>query len=290
MTAWTIGRHLKAEPVSDVYQAEKIQYGDLRTGWRFSAHVLSSSVSLEVTLDKGAAGLQYHIEADWNELGGETIPLLVFACPLAYESPSVLCDIPMGSIVRNEVNHDIPALSYCSALPAKKTVTPMALITDTKYGYRSFQNRICCSLINTSTDPDPAPERGKHEMNLWLTLGDKTPKGMHAIASFVNRPFRWVSDNPHKGTLPMEGQLLKTGLGSCVISSVAKNSREELEITLHEISGQESQVQITLPVSFKEAKLKDLTGKEIGKAGLSDKGQKVTASIQPYKIVMICLK
>lgn len=282
MTAWMIGKYHAVHPVTDIKYADRFGFGNLRTGYRFEANVLGSAVNCEVSLDKGAKAINYHVSVDWNELAGRFIPVLAFRLPIAYEAKEYLCDVPMGIARRKSENHDIPALTYTAALGEN---APIYLMTDSKYGYRAFENTIISTLINTAKNPDYNPERTKQEINLSIGIGSECPRGMADISERFNHPLRYVPTNPHKGTLHSVGQLLECDTGSAKITSITLSDDNKLLVRLNELCGDTACVKLKFEKNILSSRQVDLLGNTIGE--VIKKDDTVELSVRPYSITTV---
>jgi alpha-mannosidase len=284
--AWQIGKYLRKQPVDNLVKFTVFAKNKLRQGFSMEAKVLGSTIRTEVTLDCNSKALAFNATVDWNEVGGEQVPVLVYNIPLAYEAQGYLCDIPAGSIIREQRNGDIPALQYVSA--RRKEGNSISIVTDSKYGYRGYDNNLTSTLINTSTSPDPYPERGIHNIKLFVTVAPADAKGMEVLASDLNHPMSYVSTNPHKGTLPPEQSLLKVSGGSAVVSSVSSSSDGGLLVRLYETCGKNTSVQVEFSKRVKTAVYVDLGEKELpGHIVIEDKI--VQLQVQAYSIAAVKL-
>ena len=163
-SSWVIGKYHDINPVDNISRIDRFGFGRLKTGYRFEARVLNSTVRCEISLAAGVKSLTYSVSVDWNELAGRFVPMLALRMPVGYTAEKYLCDIPMGSILRDGGNHDFPALTYSAAIASDGAGDPLYVMTDSKYGYQLFDNTITATLINTAHNPDPDPERGHHEI------------------------------------------------------------------------------------------------------------------------------
>ena len=281
-SAWVIGKYHAVKPVTDLRRVDRFGFGNLRVGYRFDAKVLGSNVNCEITLDKGAKALNFHINADWNELAGRFVPMLAFRVPVAYRADEYLCDVPMGVAKRRGENHDIPALTYTAALGDD---SPVYVMTDSKYGYRAFEDTIISTLINTAHNPDHDPERGRHELSLAVGIGTPCPRGMADISERYNHPLRYVPTNPHKGSLKPTGSLLEADTNSARITSITLTGSGNLLIRLNELAGKTAKVTLKLNGSISSAREVDLLGNRIGDVEIN--GNTLSLEVKPYSITAV---
>lgn len=263
MDAWMIRRYLKTELLN-----QPIRLGDLRTGplqQSFTAEYRwgMSTVKVIPILQAGEKTVRFCIHADWNEIAGEkTLPVLTFGVPLAFETERFLFDVPGGVQYRAPRNQDVPALRYGAALRGDGTA--LALLPDSKYGYRAEKNSLSVTLINTSGDPDPYPDRGQHTVNIALAVTRENPAALSALADTLNQPVYFLSANSHAGTLPMEQSFLKLEGQSTVLSAVVPTQEPDvIQVRLYEVCGRDDRVTLRFHRAVLAAEPVDLNGNSV---------------------------
>lgn len=262
-SAWNIGRHLSEAPVDRCLEVRKVVDGQLRSAVKATYTVMSSTAEVTYTLDRNQRGVQVDLKVDWKEIGGQTVPVLDYRLPLAYEAKDYLYDIPAGSIVRPEVADDVPALQYGAALNEKGASA--VLISDSKYGYRGQHNALALTLINSSTSPDPYPERGIHHVKLFAGVTDGCPKATEELACRFNHPLAYQAGNCRKGTLPLELGMLSLEAGTSVLSAVTMADDGAVVVRLYETSGKDDAVTLHFGADVKSAASVNLLEQENGR-------------------------
>lgn len=225
-SAWQIGDTLVKTAVTDTANPHYTCGGPLRSGFGCDYRIRSSRVSVEYTLDAGDDFLRVYIHADWSEVGGEKIPVLVYGVPLRDDVRCFAYDVPAGSVERPAADADRPGLTHIAAVAAGETVP--AIVSDSKYGFRGMARdelrgepaRMQCTLINSAVNPDPYPERGIHDITLCLGYfaADPAERKRQAIAAFA--PAVYVSASRHAGSLAPTGTLFAADAGDAVISAM----------------------------------------------------------------------
>ena len=228
--AWNIGKYQRITPVDQLIRFRSGS-GALRSSVHFEAKVMSSIITADVRLDKGARHLTLSTTVDWKEIGGESIPVLAFALPLSYTATNYLYDIPGGTVTRGAMDLDVPGLSFALAANEEGKLSA-GFINDCKYGYRARPDgTLISTLINSSTSPDSYPERGIHRFELSIGAFDGSAKAMCDYASSVCRAMTYISTTSHKGDLPVSASLMDICSNGCVISSVSvADDRESLTV------------------------------------------------------------
>lgn len=278
-SAWTIGNYLRVTPVDRTVRMHYMQSGGLRRGFYAEYKVASSTAKVFVYLDKNSRALSYRAEVDWHEIGGETIPVLIYQLPLAYETDNFMYDIPAGVITRKPLPFDVPGLQFGMAVREKGLSA--AIVTESKYGYRGFADgRLVATFINSSTSPDPYPERGIHKINFYVGLFDSDPKTMQQAATSLCNQLCYMPTGSHTGTLPTSGSLLGFESKGSVITSVA-GCGNTLEIRVCNLTGAPDTAIVDFGTDVTAEEV-DLAGRKTADAKVS--GGKVTVELDAHQI------
>ena len=157
-----------------------------------AGHVIFDEVEYPETI----AGDVYKRQ-DWHEVGnGNGIPQLNFYLPVTYKAEKFTYDIPLGTIERGDIPHDVPGNSFMRIGDEDRAAY---IVTETKYGFRGHDNAGALTLIRSSYDPDPYPELGQHQINFGVGICSSAEQKKEAF-TFCH-PVSFNSDLGHKGTL-----------------------------------------------------------------------------------------
>lgn len=280
-SAWNIGRTIRSMPADRCLKLERITEGPLRDSVKATLQMAASTAEITYVLEKGQPCVRMELKVDWNESGGDTIPVLAYQVPLSYRANAFRYDIPAGSIVREGIRNDVPALQYGMAV--REEGSSVVLISDSKYGYRGDKQSLSLSLINSSTSPDPYPERGIHTITLWLGASDGDAGRTEQLATYCNHRMFYQPSNCHTGTLPMEDSLLSIEPGSAVISAVLPDTDGGITVRGYEAAGKRTEVEICLKEAPCSASAVDLHGMP-AEGDVQMQGNKVNAKVGPYSI------
>ncbi|MDD7739214.1 MAG: glycoside hydrolase family 38 C-terminal domain-containing protein, partial [Lachnospiraceae bacterium] len=283
-SAWNIGRYLKSVPVDRCIQIEEGTKGSLRHSVKAVYQIASSKIEVVYSLDKYQSAVKMDITADWHESGSEIIPVLDYRVPLAYKTDRFMYDVPAGVITREARHNDVPGLQYGMALGEKESGT--ILISDSKYGYRGADNTLGITLINSSTSPDPYPERGIHHLTLWLGSCAQDAKKAEEMATICNRNLFYQPSNSHTGILPMEQSLFSMEAKHAVISAVVPSNDHDLCIRAYETAGERENIRLIFKNNIKSARLVNLFEKE-QEGEVNVKGKQVEFEVKPFAIAEI---
>lgn len=293
MTSWRVGDRMKAENLN----AEKpVCVYDKQTGPLVQSvkYELSfgerSKLTVNVSLREESPVLDFEIAADFHEVGtGKMTPQLCFEAPLGYAALMYRYDVPFGTIDREAVAHDVPANSFAAALPVSGKDEPAAvLITDTKYGLRGFDNTLSVTLIRGSSDPDPYPEYGMHNIRVGLGIARNPAAGtlFDFAAPFVH-PVSACSARRGKGDLPLRGTLLKA---EGVRVSAVKTAEDEdaLIVRVFEPGQKEGAFRLSFAKDVAAAFETDLNEKE--SRTLPIEGDSVCGRIGAYEVKTVKIR
>ncbi len=291
--AWSEGPAVKIENINQVaktYIADRgfatavdqsiiydLEYGDTR-------------IHVTVTLPMDSSVLEYRIDTDWRENGfhGQEIPTLRFRVPLAYAAESAWYDIPMGTITRNRLPHDVPARSFAYAPNGEHK--GIGVFCDTQGAYRNENNTLSVTLIRATSNPDHLPEFGKHAHRVAIGVLPADQQAIYQAAHRLIHPMPFVSVCPHHGTFPCRGQWLSVE-GDVVVSAikVPENAQgNELLVRFYSLSEQSQQVAVRL---FKNPSAAYRTNSlEMVQEELTVKENRVILSVPPLTVqtVKIC--
>ena len=218
----------------------------------------TTKINCTVSLLKGAKHLNFDVHTYWDAESRDQkyIPQLNFALPVAYEtSRKGQYDIPYGILERDALPHDVPALSYLGIGGREKEENVIGIVTDTKYGYRLWNDEGSVDLIRTSFDPDVYCDKG----NLIFSIGVMVAPlhEMKEISVKFNHPVESMSATLHEGKLPPTGSAF-TVSGNVVTSSV-KISESGLgtAFRFYDITGENQRVSIKTASGIRRAYLAD---------------------------------
>ena len=253
----------------------------LRQWISYTLEFKESKLDVTVFLDKNSTKLNYKVECDWQEkpVKGKYVPQLNFHVPLNYKCKAYKYDIPFGTIERPEIDDDVPANSWMAGIPAQGDNIVM-LVTDTKYGFRGYEDSLAVDLLRSSYDPDPYPELGIHKFGFAIdvisnpdnrNLDDSNPDNKELINKKIiesaynyNHPVRYISGTVHAGSEPLEKSFMSVVSGSIAISAVkmpeakADADNKEIIVRVYETEGTDTQAVIKFAENIKKAYFIDI--------------------------------
>ena len=259
-SAWNIGRTLKEIPVDHCTELTCPAWGCLRQQARAVYQIKGgcrapSVAEVTYSLDRNSPMLRVSLKVDWQEQGGDTIPVLVWKTPAAELTGQFRYLIPAGSILRGPLNNDVPGITGAAVREDGKT---LLMTSDSKYGFRGAKDSLTMTLINSAVNPDPYPERGIHHITLWLAGCPDCVQEMQALTDQANHGLIYQPSNVHDGVLPVRLGLMEAVSGTVSVTSVHLLDGA-LFIRGYETSGNAGTAVLRLNVAAEAAYLTDLS-------------------------------
>ena len=299
MTSWRVGRYMTIEDLTADMHVLGFQKGGLRQSVTYRIKFNDSQLDVTVSLDKGSRSLNYDVRCDWQERGrpGENIPQLNFYAPVSYQCAAYRYDVPFGIIDRKPIDMDVPGNSFIAGIRGGAASSHLMLVTDSKYGYRGFDNALAVSLIRGSYDPDRYPDIGFHHFRLALCAAPAAASKQELIQQAYdwNHPLTVISSPPQeRGSWPLAHGFIQLEAGTVAVSAVKMpegGQGKEMLIRLYETEGQDTTVQLAFCRDIQEAVLVDINENPIADSPQPEvQGSKVVfpvgaASVASIKLV-----
>lgn len=161
----------------------------------------NSTITQRLVLMAGSARLDVHTQLDWHERHR----MLRVRFPTTVDPGFAHTETAFGSQLRpthrntswDAARHEISGHSW---VDLSERAYGVALLNDSKYGYRLDGGLLDLDLLRTPTYPDTETDQGAHAFSyaLYPHLGDHVTGGVVAAAQALNCPLRVV---PGRGAL-----------------------------------------------------------------------------------------
>ncbi len=143
--------------------------GPLRSVLAATFKIGKSAASQTITLAAGSKRLDFKTHVDWQE----SHRLLRVAFPLDVHADEASFEIQYGTVRR--ATHDNTKWQYAQFESCGHRFADLsdpdfgvALLNDSKYGYRAKGGELSLSLLRAPTHPDPAADKGEHDFTYAL--------------------------------------------------------------------------------------------------------------------------
>lgn len=295
MTAWVVGRYRKVRSIHEdgITWAESAK-GTLRQSLSYKAQFGSSELVVAISLDKSDRFLHFDIKCKFLDIGGHGrgIPQLQFYMPAGYACRAYRYDIPSGIVEREALDMDVPGLSFAAALPKDPGRKPLTLMTQTKYGFRGYEDSLTLTLIRAAFDPDPYPEFGDHRIRFAVGLPDVTSNRELLEASYnYNHPIRTLSARPHPGELLKTGSFMALEEGSVALQAMKMAEEGNgLVLRLIETEGRRTKAALRFCRRVAQAEFIDINEHPISSdAALSVSDSTVHLTVEPCRLISLSI-
>ncbi len=206
MVSWVVGNYTK---IIDLNREANVRIMRVNTSGPnkfidYSIEYGTTTINCSVALKNGSRYLEFSIHAYWTieTEDRKFIPQLNFAVPVTYETNGKsYCDIPYATLVRDELPHDVPCLSYLGI--GGETKHQIGIVSDNKYAYRNYEGEGSVTLLRTTFNPDPCCDRGDCLFRVGVMAA--STDDMREISSEFNHPMAYMNGTGHEGTLPLCG-------------------------------------------------------------------------------------
>ena len=279
MSSWIIGRWVDIRPMDRVVKVNTTK-GVLSSGLEVEETIGDCRIVTNITLGSKDKFLKIQMKVDWKEesMGKEEQPLLAYGIPLEQYTGRLLCDVPGGAVWRKEQEIDVVGLRYAAAELQENRV--LTLASDCKNGFRLSEKELFVMLINTSEHPDPYPERGIHDISLYIMPANADVAILAQETDICLNPLQYVTNTVHGGSLPLSKSLLSTEGESVVFTEILQRDGQ-LAIRMYETAGKTSPVEMQLGCACASAELTDLFGNTLN-IPVEAIGETIRFVLSPY--------
>ncbi|MCF6335961.1 MAG: glycosyl hydrolase-related protein, partial [Spirochaetales bacterium] len=246
-----------------------------------------SEMKQQIVLTQGSRRIDFITRINWQEPG----KMIKTSFPLEVRSDHAVCEIQFGSIKR-PTNSNTTWEMAKDEIPAQKWVDisgrnyGVALLNDSKYGYRVKDNTLELTLLRCVRYPGPLIHKedstgkipgytdlGVHNFtySLYPHSGDYVEGGVVQEGYELNIPLSIHSCSPEKGSLPETFSYMKVESPSVIIETVKKAERgREIIIRLYESAGDPCHTFLQLSFPVAKALLVNLMEESIGEIAVKE--------------------
>ena len=285
--AWRIGPYSKVTDLNACgVRLTSLIHDPLYSRFSYVIDYGRSSIRAEITLRQNSEMLEYALTVDFKEdaIHGKSIPQLAFAVPVSYRTDGTsLSEIPYGTLVRPAMPCDIPTHGALGINGhAKHTV---ALLADTKYGFRCDGGEGQITLLRNAYHPDPYSDSGIHHIRLGVAACASEEIG--SLSSRLCHSLPYVSGQCHSGTLPTSARFASLKGKARLSALKPAEDGAGFVARLYSVCDTPEDVTLTLATSIRRAALTDTAEQPLDEFPLSD--GTVNLTIPPRAVVTVKL-
>ena len=257
--------------------------GQLLQSYRYG----SSRIEQKIILTQGSRRLDFVTRVDWQE----SQKMLRTSFPLQLKALEAACDIQFGSVKRpthGNTGFDMARYEICAHkwVDLSEADYGVALLNDSKYGYRVNENTLDLNLLRSPKYPDEAADQGIHEFtySLYPHAGNEVAGRVNQAAYELNMPLKLQSRKMgHTAASATDFSFIRAGSEHIVVESIKKaEDSSHIIVRLYECHGTTAAAEITLGLPPKELWLADLMEQE--QIPLELCGNGVSLMFKPFEI------
>ena len=289
--AWDIDRFAFDQP-TDLVALDDLavaEHGPLRAGLRMVRRFGDSRIEQIVSLEAGAARLEFRTDVDWHE----THQLLKVAFPVAVHASTATYEIQFGHLARPthaSTSWDVARFEVCAQQWADLSEGDygVALLNDCKYGYDIQGNVLRLSLLRAPTWPDPTADRGHHRFTYALLphAGDLRAGRVVEHARELNVALDAVAATPHPGPRPPAASLVHVDRPGVEVEAVKRADRASgIVVRLAEVWGRRTPARLELWGPVRGATRTDLLERDQTPLPVADGA--VALELRPFELLTV---
>lgn len=240
----------------------------------------------KIILTAGSRRLDFVTEVDWHERE----KMLRTSFRLTTRSQAAACNIQFGTLVRpthqntswDMARNEIPAQKWVDLSDGSYGV---ALLNDSKYGYKIDQDLLDLNLLRSPLFPDPEADQGQHTFtySLYPHTGDYTTGQVVQAGYELNVPVEVLEIAAQKGNAPARAGYFTPLAENIVIEAVKKaEDGDALVVRLYEAWGRATETALQINLPAKRVYLANLVEEEGERLELAE--GKVNLKFGPFEI------
>ncbi len=263
-----------------------------------------SEMKQQVVLTEGSRCIDFITWINWQE----PAKMIKTGFPLAIKADHAVCEIQFGSIKRATHSNTTWDMAK-DEVPAQKWVDissrhyGVALLNDSKYGYRVKDSTLELTLVRCVRYPGPLVDKGdsSREISAYTDLGehnftyslyphpgDYAEGGVVRAGYELNIPLAILPCSSGKGPLPSTFSYMLVESPSVIIETVKKaEGGSEIIVRLYEAAGESCHTALQLNFPVMKALLVNLMEEPIGE--ISVREGRVELDFNPFEILTIKL-
>ena len=270
--AWDIDIYYENQLLANPILANRkwLVSGPVRQGFEQKMEVGNSTIQQYIFLPSNSKRLDFETTVNWKE----DHKMLRVSFEVDIRSDTATYEIQYGHVRRNthrNTSWDLAKFEVVGHRFADLSDRDygVALLNDSKYGYKIHDNVIDLNLLRSPSNPDPTADRGEHQFiySLYPHQGELISANVFSEAAQLNQSptiFAGYHDIPIRFPLKLDSE--------DIILEVLKRAEKEdaLIARLYEPYGKSTIVQLDIPISVTEIHETDLMENSVEKLELSD--------------------
>ena len=287
MSAWQIGKILSVQELTQPGRIEIIEAGPVRAVLQVVHQKDGSTYTQRIAVYHNLDWIDFPCTVDWQEVGSreQGSKFLKVAFPLHLNSDSrATFEIPFGHIQREADGHEYPSQKWMDVSDSQFGVS---LVNDSKYGCDVNENTMRLSLLRSSYEPDPVPDRGLHHFKYAIVphQGDWKDTNTLRMGSEINQPLLAVPTDRHKGQFPTQYSFVQCSAENIIITALKKcEDDDSLILRFYETCGKAVDVRFQFSFTILSADETDLLERDLEESPIAIENNGFSIDVAPFEI------
>ncbi|APF20226.1 glycoside hydrolase family 38 [Caldithrix abyssi DSM 13497] len=247
----------------------------------------NSSMTQTIVLTAGSNRIDFITEVDWQESN----KMLRTSFPVTIHTQESTSEIQFGYIKRpTHQNTSWEVAKF--EISAHKWVDlsqkdyGVALLNNSKYGHKVFDNILDLNLIRSPQYPDPEADRTRHEFTYSLLPhpGDFIAGGVIQAGYELNMPVKFLKIEKHSGVLPPSMSFVQLNVENVIVETIKKaEDNNAIIVRLYEAYGMQNTATISFGFKIKEVYLTNMLEEVQKKLELKNNNE-INLNFKPFEI------
>ena len=285
-SAWVIGPISNIVNLIESPEVEILSTGPVVGRVRIKNKFNKSTIIQDISVYNEVDRIDFKTYINWQEKSGPNTkaPMLKASFTPILNRTKAFFEIPFGYIERIADGREFPALNWVDISDDKYGVS---LLSNTKYGFDVSGNTMRITLVRTSYEPDPDPDRGEHEFtySIYPHEGDFKKANTVRKGYELNHPLMACYINKGGNLLPQVKSFVKINVSNVVLTCFKKaEDNEDLIIRVYECKGEENKATINFGFNISNAEEVDLIERPVSSSNILLDKNEFTFTVKPYEI------
>ena len=235
----------------------------------------------------GENRIDFPTTVDWQEVGtlqnGSKFLKVAFPFNLNPDSKATF-ELPFGTIEREANGHEYPSQKWMDLSDSNYGVS---LLNDCKYGCDVNKNTIRLSLLRSSYEPDPIPDKGIHHFKYAIIPHQKDWKTVNTLRNGYefNQPLLPLLTDRHPGKLPSEQSFIRCFADNIIITAFKKCEDDaSLILRCYETHGKAVEARIQFSFKIMHINKTDMLERDMEHSEIEITDNSFTIHIKPFEI------
>jgi len=287
MSAWQIGKISSIEDLTEPARIEFIENGPVGVVLQVVHQQGSTTYIQRIVVYHNLERIDFPGSVDWQEIGSRKkgSKFLKVAFPLNLNSDSVATfEIPFGHILRQADGHEYPSQKW---LDVNDSQFGVSLVNDCKYGCDVNKNIMRLSLLRSSYEPDPVPDRGIHHFNYAIVPHQNDWKDANTLRTGyeINQPLLAVLSDRHEGYFPAQHSFVQCSAENIIVTALKKcEDDDSLILRFYETHGQAVDLNFQFSVNILSVNETDLLERDLEGSTIAIENNELSIHVAPFEI------